>query len=197
MALYRVQVVFDRTAIGEDVAVNTLHFASAAAFDPLGTSSALATHVRDRYLPVMANLHSSHRLERIKVYNASEGGGAYQDLFVDSGGQLTGSLLPLQVAMSVTFRTAIRKRWGRVYIPGWSTIANTAQGRWNGPYRDAVQTTFEAMPTGLPSGLTHVVAVAADDPPASSTPVTAYVVDDVPDIIRRRRAEANVVYSGP
>jgi hypothetical protein len=96
----------------------------------------------------------------------------------------TANLLPPQVACSVTFRTAVRRSWGRTYLPltGVSlaagevfsnamvgTLANAAQTL----LQSAASSDFVQVVTSL-----HLNAALA---------VEHVEVDNVPDIIRRRR----------
>jgi hypothetical protein len=101
--------------------------------------------------------------------------------------------MPFQVALSVTERTSIPKHWGRFYLPGFQAQAMetaTGTGRWGSTTQatvaNATATLYEDLAS---SGLVPVVVQVQRDKvyaPALNT-VTEIVVDDIPDVIRRRR----------
>lgn len=112
-----------------------------------------------------------------------------------SPGTGTGSCLPPQNAVSITLQTANRKRWGRFYMPG-PMVANvsSAEGRITTPNVDAIATAAHQMIQSLKS--TSIQAVVwsprggKGPPPFSggdTMDVTGIRVDDVVDIVRRRR----------
>lgn len=122
--------------------------------------------------------------------------------FVDTGPPLyvataTGAgtgvgVMPYQVAVSVTFRTAWPKHWGRVYMPlPWLSggLVDTF-GRINPGYRTAVANLWHAALSGLADdGFLAVVPVGqvGKAPYHALLGVSDVVVDDVPDVVRRRR----------
>lgn len=93
---------------------------------------------------------------------------------------------PFQVACTTTLRTAAPKHWGRWYLPT-PAKANMENGRYASTFVDFVAT----------SGSTLINALSDDDflvsvySPAGQTfmGVTSVECDDVPDIVRRRRAK--------
>ena len=98
--------------------------------------------------------------------------------------------LPYQVAMSVTLKNAFPRHWGRVYIPGLTEDATTSNGRWD----QADMQTMEGAAAVLLQTLWD-----ADFPIVTASTqydnqlvgqllgVTSIQVDDIPDVIRRRR----------
>lgn len=96
--------------------------------------------------------------------------------------------LPFQVASTITLRTVSRRHWGRSYIPGLSSARLQASyGRWTNTLVDglanAMNTLHDSWVTaGSQLGTWSLLK------PAFMTPKTIEV-DDVPDIIRRRRAK--------
>jgi hypothetical protein len=103
----------------------------------------------------------------------------------DEPGTATSQRLPPQVAISVTEETAIRRRWGRFYLPGLTEAAVNAEGRVETGTVDtianAAHTMYEAMRT---SGREFAVHRRTD---GSYQLVRQIRVDNVFDIIRRRR----------
>jgi hypothetical protein len=96
----------------------------------------------------------------------------------------TSNLLPPQVACSLTFRTAVRRSWGRTYLPltgvalaagevFGTSLVSTVAGAANTLLTSAAGSDFVQVVTSL-----HLNAALA---------VEQVEVDNVPDIIRRRR----------
>jgi hypothetical protein len=96
--------------------------------------------------------------------------------------------------MSVTKRTAIPRHWGRVYVPGLTegATATGGTGRWNTGLVDgmgsAFHNFFDAMQT---AGFPVVVASTQTDKRLEGAllGITEVQVDDLPDVIRRRRPD--------
>jgi hypothetical protein len=100
-------------------------------------------------------------------------------------GQATQSLPP-QVALSVTEKTPVRRAWGRFYIPGPSASqVGAADGRWNSSSTTAVMTAASTMYQGcVADGFPPVVYSRTRQ---KAYTVEAVQVDDLLDVIRRRR----------
>jgi len=93
--------------------------------------------------------------------------------------------LPPQVACSVTEGTAVRKRWGRFYIPGLTTSSLQQSGRFDNPVVDQIADAAEDFAeTMAGNGRPWAVYRRLD---GSYQLVRELRVDNVPDIIRRRR----------
>jgi len=99
-------------------------------------------------------------------------------------------VLPYQVALSVTFRTPTPRHWGRVYLPGLCEAETDLYGRFTAAtispianytaelVDDLAQKDFQlVVPTTQADSKFHVAL----------SQVTQVQVDDVPDVIRRRR----------
>ena len=98
--------------------------------------------------------------------------------------------MPSQVATSITMRTAMRRHWGRVYIPGSrlgseGLVTSTDVTSLAGYFRTFVNSASTA-------GLTPVI-FARDRQAVMS--ISAVEVDNVPDVIRRRRPKASTFRS--
>lgn len=99
------------------------------------------------------------------------------------------SVLPHQCAETITFRTPIRRHWGRIYLPVATTGATMQSG---GQFANTVVDTIAAagsayVKSGTANGLTPVIW---DRNRKSMLGITAVEADSVPDIIRRRRPSA-------
>jgi len=100
------------------------------------------------------------------------------------------NVLPYQVALSVTEKTALRKHWGRVYVPCPSTTTLDAWGRYDATTCAAIATIFADAYLAL-ANANYVVVVPSGGSRALLT-VTSIQVDDIPDVQRRRRARTTV-----
>jgi hypothetical protein len=112
--------------------------------------------------------------------------------------------LPYQVAVTLTERTMLRKRWGRMYLPAPShSLMEGSTGRITSTFREllanAAQTLYVAC---LDADLVPVVYSPAAGvraskrggtlpaKPAAALKVNTLQVDDVPDVIRSRRLKS-------
>jgi hypothetical protein len=106
------------------------------------------------------------------------------------GSPLTGTgttILPHQIASTLTFRTALRRHWGRIYLPVYPVAANIVAGGQLSA--TAVDTLAAAGSTYLKCGNANgLVPVVWDRNRHSAMGITAVEADSVPDIIRRRRS---------
>lgn len=105
-----------------------------------------------------------------------------------------GPVLPYQVAATCTFRTAWPKHWGRIYLPNpamFSGACIDTKGRLVAGYQTAITTAvsnlYEALAGHDFLGVVPVTSVGKSAYHALLT-IDEIVVDDVPDVQRRRRA---------
>jgi len=105
------------------------------------------------------------------------------------GGSST-SALAWQTACSVTFRTDQRRKWGRFYIPGLSTGILDAAGRLTTANVDTICTAAAALTQRNNSPGTGKPCLCVWSRVDGTHHDPQYVeVDDVPDVIRSRRAK--------
>lgn len=141
------------------------------------------------------NIHTTVTLANVGLRDIRTAG---QTEFLDSGaavaGTATGDLLPPQVALCITLRTARAGASfrGRVYLPGWAESLNAAGGTAVGT---AVAVTFISnIKTNLTSSGLDLGVLSRPDPdrvPPSLgfiTPVTSVVCRDAVWDTQRRRA---------
>lgn len=106
--------------------------------------------------------------------------------------QVGGDDLPGQISCAITEETAVRRRWGRFYLPFINRQALTAQGRFSNTTVDQIGVGALALLEPVEAEWTHVTVRG---PNSSLTPPflpTTYVrVDNVPDVIRSRRLDAS------
>lgn len=175
--------------------------------DELDTTWTTADYyaVRDAFATwrtsMLASVSSSQTFAELRAYRmmfnpapdlakpfADSGPPTYVQTIAQAGTQ-TGTL-PYQVAPTCTFRTAWAKHWGRIYVPTPGTAAVDSNGRLTSTYRTALQTaTATLLSTLHDAGFYPVVPVGQlnKSPFHALIGVTTVVVDDVPDVQRRRR----------
>jgi hypothetical protein len=126
--------------------------------------------------------------------------------FVDSGAPVfnnpktlpggTSGQIPPQPAQTVTFRTLTRRNWGRIYLPSLIPNAYTSSGRLTTTLVDALAAAAQAMVENLAATGMHIVVPATSvggskghpgTPTRALQAIQAVAVDDVSDVIRRRR----------
>lgn len=99
--------------------------------------------------------------------------------------------LPQQVAIAVTEETAVRRRWGRFYIPSIGQSSNVAEGRISTPYLNTVGAAAVTMLSTIEDEWEHVTVSKDLEPHFLAT---EYVrVDNTFDIQRRRRLRSSTV----
>lgn len=95
---------------------------------------------------------------------------------------------PYQSGSTCTFRTALPKHWGRAYLPGHGTL--DAWGRLSASNCILLADAWHDLGAQLAAGdFLHVVPIGQVNKQAfhGLLGVDQYVVDDIPDIQRRRR----------
>jgi len=112
-------------------------------------------------------------------------------LTVNSVGSNSNASLPYQNALSVTFRTAARKHWGRCYLPGLAIAdLQAANGRFTATTTNAVANAFAEFASDLGANDFYLMVPSTQNDSKYATALSAVQqiqVDDVPDVIRRRR----------
>lgn len=95
---------------------------------------------------------------------------------------------PDQLATNLTMRTASRKHWGRMFIPGIGVDKwDTTYGRLTTTVIDGIASASDSLHTNA-QGAGFEIGVWSQLHPAFLT-AKSVEVDDVPDIQRRRRAK--------
>jgi hypothetical protein len=96
----------------------------------------------------------------------------------------TPGLMPPQCACSITFRTAVRKNWGRTYLPFYGASLSSEQ-RLSSSQVPTIAGIANTLVTSAASSDFHLVVTSNK---LSAALIAERVeVDDVLDIIRRRR----------
>lgn len=195
----RASLVFSRTTPSgtrEDVAVTHLDWAhiDIGVCTPLsGTEmgeveTAIGTFMTAR----AANYHTGIVLDRIRWAEyqpiTTRPGPVVRDTDVNYQGSGT-ARLPDQVAITSTYHTASRRHWGRSYWPfGVNSNLDASFGRVSNTACDNIADALHTLldTDGAGDGIAFVVASIEHHGVMN---VREMVVDNVPDIIRRRRAK--------
>lgn len=190
-----------------------------------GDYTTVDTHLQEFWTALRPFINQSHTLRDIRYYVASfnpqliagdaikdpkyddirgkrfNRAGPPQHVFIPTG--LTGgdatSPSAYQVAMSVTFKTPGPRHWGRCYLPGVPAgELGQTYGRFSSSVTQAVANIFaELQDDLLKSDFQMVVPTTQHEGLwyQSLQSINHIVVDDVPDVIRRRRPKQASVRS--
>lgn len=116
-------------------------------------------------------------MDRVHLHGSAGGGGA-------------STRLPDQLAATVTLKTASRLHWGRFYFPGLTPAAiDLTYGRLTNTYVDALATAAKALQVALNANTAVTEIGVFSKPYQAWLTVDEIQVDNVPDIIRRRRVK--------
>lgn len=102
----------------------------------------------------------------------------------------TAGLHPPQVACSITFRTAVRRSWGRTYLP-FNGGSLSAQGRLTSTATSTIATATSTLVAAAATADFYLVVTSIAKQAALT--VEKVEVDDVTDIVRRRRFKHTLV----
>lgn len=166
-------------------------------------------HFTEWWNTIKSQIQADHKLVDVRYYRRyfatpmtpekrfGDSGPPEHILTVNSNGTSVTLPLPFQVAMSVTFKTAVPRHWGRVYMPGLpQSAADDGYGRWDVGSRTAVANAFAELMDDL-GGSEFFPVVPVTQVSKVLVPgllgVTSVQVDDIPDVIRRRRARTTLV----
>lgn len=192
-----VQMVWDRSLIDpeEDVAVTTCHirkvidnFPDLAPMDDQARTD-FTTDMQTWINTVSAHLSTKIKLKELRFYDVPATPGANMGdpvkvTAMNVAGTSTSLILPPQVSCSVTFKTEQRKRWGRFYVPGLTGANLDEFGRWG----NQTCATFSTATAGLTfRGGTGAALVVFSRIHWNHEDPTEVQVDNVPDVVRRRR----------
>jgi hypothetical protein len=192
-----VQFVWDRSALqpNEDVAVNAIHVRGITnnlpdifQIDDIRRQE-FVTDVGDFMDAIQSYISAKCELRELRFYDVPDTPGADMGdpamvAPINRPGTGSGLPLPPQVSISVTFRTAQRKRWGRMYLPCPTTSWLTPDGRLDTAACTAIANAATFLTNRAQTGC--ALTVFSRTLWSHFDPETIQV-DDVYDIIRRRR----------
>lgn len=192
------QVVVDRELVrpDEDVAVMTMHWRAAQVAGPddgtpmNGTDRDIATQKIINFINSIATFISNkYEFKEVRWYDVRTDslpvGPPLQVGPLGIKGASANSALPPQVACSVTFKTALRKNWGRFYIPGIQSGELAPQGYFLTPMLAQIADAAAAL-TDRGGTVQQTLTVWSPTEKTHHDPQIVQV-DDVPDVIRSRR----------
>jgi hypothetical protein len=118
--------------------------------------------------------------------------GAPVEIYPDTrtGSDSTTARSIYQAAMSCTLKTAARRHWGRLYIPGIAAPNVDTNGRFTAACTDAVRDAFGVLFTDLlADGTVPLVPSTQVDGVLAAGLLQPHElqIDNVPDVIRKRR----------
>lgn len=156
-----------------------------------GDFTTMETALLTWYTSMKVYLSPSWNLQEIRWYREGEGvvapNPAIRVLPSGTAGTASFGSLPPQVACSITFRTASRKSWGRTYWPlgALNSSGDIAAGRFSNTLVDAVAGFTNTLVTSAASNDFYLVVTSKTK--HALLVVESVEVDNVPDVIRRRR----------
>lgn len=190
-ATYLVQTVHERSAgYADDVEVTTTHWRWDGAGDPDGSDFTIVEDRLHDFWDAVAYLRTtgiSVREHRWYVADPAPGPPNPSIRLTPDvvPGASSANPLPPQCAVTLTFLTDVRRRWGRFYIGGLTTaILGTGTGRVNNDQVDAIATAGAS--SFFNSAANWRIQVFGSGSPAS-LPVRSVRCDDIFDVQRRRR----------
>lgn len=153
----------------------------------------------------MANTHTlvEYRAYRMR-FNQDDPGPAGAPAipakpFQDTGGPVwvlpkaliggSSSIYPYQVAVTATFRTGFPKHWGRIYVPGWGRPLDANARIALTDRQQLANAMFDLEDAFNAAGMLLCVPMSQMGKQRfhGLLGVREIVVDDIPDVIRRRR----------
>jgi hypothetical protein len=198
MPAHHLQVQWQRPGVSEeDVMVCTFDFAQGVEVFPTSPPNDFVTaeqHLDQWWIDMRALYPDTIVLSGYRWYREDDEtppwGPPHRVTVKNIPGTSTGPSLPPQVAVTVTERTGPpKKHWGRFYLPSPSTDALLQDGRISQPFRDTVAEATRDMYDALSNiGLSGVVRQTFQGLPVR-TEISEVAVDDIFDVIRRRRYE--------
>ena len=156
--------------------------------------SLVETDLAAWWVSLKNQITSQHSLLAYRWYQYLETntkpGPAVRTTQVLSPGTAIGAVLPLQTAATVTWRTASRKHWGRVYVPGLTATAMSSSGlgHFSSAAVDAICGAFHTLFNAV-AAHTGLQVVVASRQYFGLLTISQMNMDDTPDQQRRRRPD--------
>jgi hypothetical protein len=193
----RAELVFDRLPpglISDDVAAMHFDFLNLTAGAPDDTWTAadfasVESSIGFWWGAVKALVHESHTLREIRWYRVGTGvvppNPAARVTPVGFAGTSSSQMLPPQIAVSLTMKTARRLQWGRTYLPGLTTASIGGRGILESASITALANALDTLITSTASNDFH--AGVLSKVAGSFFTTESIQVDNIADVIRRRR----------
>jgi hypothetical protein len=193
----RAELVFDRVppgAISDDVAAMHFDFLNLTGGAPDDTWTAadfttVEAAINTWWASTKPMVHESHTLREIRWYRVGTGvvppNPAARVTAVGFAGTSSSQMLPPQIAISLTMKTARRLQWGRTYLPGITASDIAGRGILQTSVIQALADAVDVLITTTASSDFHAGVLSGV---AGSFFTTESIqVDNIADVIRRRR----------
>jgi len=194
------QVVYERLRVTgtEDVAITTHDFWAPGASDfTTSWMDTIAADFTTHFITgLTARLSQKLKVREFRFYDDYNGDGTPGEVDYVKGSTATGgsaaAMLPPQVACSVTelLGPDSRRHWGRFYLPGLSSNNLELDGTYNTAAVDAIAAAANSCYDAWATASYYPIVWVAGVPGFNPVPVVEVRVDNIPDIIRRRRYQS-------
>jgi hypothetical protein len=198
----RCEIVWDRTSIisNADVAVSHFDFLNLTGGNPddswtAGDYTTLEGLIQAFVTTLSPKLYVNLKTQELRWYRVGPGiptpNPAERVTPYVKAGTVNIGIVPPQVACSLTFRTAVRKSWGRTYIPfqAITTADMLPSARPTTAWVDVYANALHTLVTGAASN--DFALVVMSKALNAALVVERIEVDDNLDVIRRRRWKAS------
>jgi hypothetical protein len=192
----RCTIIWDRSAYSMDRVMTHIDFINitAGAPDDTWTSGDFTTveaAIDAFWTSIKAMYHSGLVLTEYRWYRVGPGARAPEPTVRVTSRSVAGTSgtgpLPQQCAVTISLRTALRKHWGRMYLPSPSMSALGTAGLMLNTNADTIAGGFNTLVTTVETADFYPVVYSPTRQRAYA--VNRFVVDNVIDIQRRRRPE--------
>lgn len=195
----RAALIFNRTPPGsftDDVAVTHMDFLNFTGGNPDDTwttgdydtlENLIISFWWSNMKPLVSTAYSLHEIRWYRIgTGVTPPNPPQRTTTVNQAGTASSQPLPPQVAATVSLHVAPRRSWGRAYVPGLTSSAIAASGGTLAhSYVDALLNAWATLQTDAASA--DFAMVVHSKHLGSALQVEGLAVDDVADIIRRRR----------
>jgi hypothetical protein len=182
----------------EDVAITTHDFHAPNQDDFTDAQlEAIGSELASFWTAIGTFLAPTYTLVETRFYRGYNGDGSPGEVDLvqvhEIAGGGVGSALPPQIACSITeiLGAESRRHWGRFYLPGFNVGSVAADGSWAGSTVTNVATSAQNMYNLWTTAEVFPIVWVGRAPGGASgfAQVTEIRVDNIPDVIRRRRFE--------
>ena len=193
-----IHMIWDRTGlgVGEDPAVTTHHFGNGAAAPTAAQINEFDVNLGLAWPSLMSRISTKVKITQLRMYHAEAvaPSSPVATKTVLYAGTSTVDPLPPQVAVTVTEKTDIPRRWGRFYVPGFVMDSVDTVGRIDSNTITAVVTFADKL--HQPFATSNLLAPQVYSRLyGDARNITSLQVDDLFDVQRRRRFDAPLVRS--
>jgi hypothetical protein len=192
----RCTIIWDRSAYSMDRVQTHIDFVNMTAGAPddtwtAGDFTTVEAAIDAFWTTIKPNFHSGLVLTEYRWYRVGPGAAPPEPTVRVVTRSVAGTSgtgpLPQQCAFTISLRTALRKHWGRMYLPAPTLAQLAAGGLASTTFTDAIANAFNTLVTTVETADFYPVVYSRSRSRAYA--VNRVVVDNVIDVIRRRRPE--------